>query len=74
LEFSLGDVFVLFKLAEKRLGYIQDYFEDNSENSIKYLSCFAFRALFFGTDGFKMEGVDEKIRYFKTINDYLSEI
>lgn len=74
LEYSIEDDFVLFKMASERLRYIQDYFENNSENSIMHLSCFAFRALFFGTDDFKREGVDEKIKYFQAIIDCLSNI
>ena len=74
LEYSKEDDFVLFKLAKERLRYIQDYFEDNSENSIEHLSCFAFRALFFGTDDFKLENVDEHIKQFQVIIDCLSKI
>ena len=74
LEYLKEDDFVLFKLAKERLRYIQDYFEDNSENSIEHLSCFAFRALFFGTDDFKLENVDEHIKQFQVIIDCLSKI
>ena len=74
LEYSKEDDFVLFKLAKERLRYIQDFSEDNSENSIEHLSCFAFRALFFGTDDFKLENVDEHIKQFQVIIDCLSKI
>ena len=74
LEYSKEDDFVLFKLAKERLRYIQDFSEDNSENSIEHLSCFAFRALFFGTDDFKLENVDEHIKLFQVIIDCLSKI
>ena len=74
LEYLKEDDFVLFKLAKERLRYIQDFSEDNSENSIEHLSCFAFRALFFGTDDFKLENVDEHIKQFQVIIDCLSKI
>ena len=74
LEYSKEDDFVLFKLAKERLRYIQDFSENNSENSIEHLSCFAFRALFFGTDDFKLENVDEHIKQFQVIIDCLSKI
>ena len=74
LEYLKEDDFVLFKLAKERLRYIQDFSEDNSENSIEHLSSFAFRALFFGTDDFKLENVDEHIKLFQVIIDCLSKI
>ena len=37
LEYLKEDDFVLFKLAKERLRYIQDFSEDNSENSIEHL-------------------------------------
>lgn len=74
LEYSIEDDFVLFKLAKERMRYIQDYLEDDCENSLQHLSCFAFRALFLGTYDFKKEDVDEKIKYFQVIIDYLLNI
>ena len=74
LEYLKEDDFVLFKLAKERLRYIQDFFEDNSENSTEHLSCFAFRALFFGMYDFKLENLDERIKHFQVIIDCFSNI
>ena len=67
LKYSSQDNDVLFKYAKERLGYIQDCLESYSENYFEHLTCFAFTALFLNTNDFKLENLDERIKYFNTI-------
>ena len=46
LKYTIQDNDVLFQYAKERLGYIQDYLENDSENSFDHLTCFDFTALF----------------------------
>lgn len=69
LKYTVQDNAVLFKYAKERLGYIQDYLENDSENSFDHLTCFAFTALFLDSEDFKLEDLEERIKYFKAILD-----
>ena len=75
LKFSINDIHVLFKFAKERLRYLMQYcLLNNMENSLKHLTCLAFKALFLNLDDFKLDDLEKKIQIFRVILDCIKGI
>lgn len=61
LQYTIHNDSILFNMAEERLRYIQFCLEIHCENSLAYLSCFAYKALFLDTETFKVDEEDEQV-------------
>ena len=65
-QFSMKNRLFLIEFAKERLLYLRYFCQDNDmENSLKYLSLFAFEALFLDSDDFKLDNL-KKIRFIQS--------